>query len=162
MRNMATTKSFDVDQYVKMLEGGFGKLPPLPANVREVLVKIAPWIALIFGVLGVLAIVSGVLGLLGLGLFGASLAPYGGMAVAGASAFGIVFLLLSLIPTVLQLLAYPGLKAKKMAGWNYLLYSLVASVVISVVSGGFNSIFGAVVGAAIGLYILFQVKSYYK
>jgi len=159
---MAAIKQIDIGQYVKILEGWFSKLPSLPTSAREVLVKIAPWIALIFGVLGVLGIVSGVVGLLGLGAFGATLAPYGGMAITGASFYGIIILLLSLIPTVLQLLAFPGLKARKIAGWNYLLYSLAASVVISVIGGGFGSVFGAVIGAAIGLYVLFQIKSYYK
>ncbi len=154
------TNSFD--QYVKPLEETFAKLPPLPKSATDILVKIAPWLALIFGVLGLVGVVFGVLGLLGLGALGASMAPYGGMALAGVSAFGIVVLVLGLVPTVLNLLAFPGLKAMKMAGWNYLLYSLVASVVISVISGGFGAVLGAVIEAVIGLYLLFQVKSYYK
>lgn len=152
-----------MDQYMKPLEETFAKLPPLPKSATDILVKVAPWIALIFGVLGLIGVVFGVLGLLGLGALGMSyLAPYGGMALAGASTYGILVLALGLIPTILNLLAFPGLKAMKMAGWNYLLYSLVASVVISVISGGFGAVLGAVVEAAIGLYLLFQIKSYYK
>ncbi len=159
---MAASKQMNADQLVATMEGWYAKLPSLPKNVQDVLAKVAPWLALIFGVLGVLGILSGVVAFLGLGLFGASMMPYGGVAVAGASAFGIVILLLDLVPTVLNLMAFSGLKAGKMVGWNYLLYALVASVVISVLAGGVSSVLGAVIEAAIGLYFLFQIKSYYK
>ena len=49
---MAETKGTDI---VGILEDFFKKAPPLPDNIREVIVKIAPWVALIFGVLGILA-----------------------------------------------------------------------------------------------------------
>ncbi len=151
-----------VDQLVKALDEVFAKLPALPANVREILVKIAPWLALIFGILGVVGSLFGILAMLGLGAFGAAMVPYGGLAVASASGLAIVVLLFSLVSSVMELLAYPGLKDRKMVGWKWAFLSLLVSVVGSVVGLSSASIVGAVVSFVIGFYLLSQIKSYYK
>ncbi len=133
-----------MDEWVKTMEQSFAKLPALPANVREVLVKIAPWLALVFGVLGVLA----------------SLSPFvalgGGVGVATE---GVVGAVLALVGSVLMLMAFPGLRDRKIAGWKWSFYSELVSVVSSVVA---LNLMGAIIGALIGFYLLFQIKSYYK
>lgn len=136
-----------------MLEDWFGKLPSLPKGGRDVLVAIAPWIALVFGVLGVLV------GLGGLGILSV-LSPMMllGSGV-GATTGSLVSVAISLVSSVLMLIAFPGLKAKKMQGWNMLFWSEVAAFVSSLVA---LSIVGAIVGAVIGFYLLYQIKSYYK
>ena len=151
--------SMDVNQVISMLEEWFSKLPALPANLKATLVKIAPWLALVFGILGVVGSLGGVLALLGLGAFGVSMMPYGGLSVVNASAFGIVVLLLGLAASVLMLMAYPGLKDQKMSGWKMAFWSEVVSLLGSLVA--FNFV-GLLVGALIGFYILFQIKSSYK
>ena len=139
-------------QLQSMLEEWFKKLPPLPASAVDGLYSIAPWIALVFGVIGVLGGLSG---------FGALtfLAPFAVM--GGASSYyglGIISTVGWLVASVLMLLAFTGLKTGKMSGWNLLFWSEVVSVVASLVAFSL----GTVVGAAIGFYLLFQIKPKYK
>ena len=139
-------------QLQSMLEEWFKKLPSLPASAVDGLYSIAPWIALVFGVIGVLGALSG---------FGALtfLAPFAVM--GGASSYyglGIISTVGWLVASVLMLLAFGGLKAGKISGWNMLFWSEVVSVVSSLVAFSL----GTVVGAAIGFYLLFQIKSKYK
>ncbi len=140
---------------IDTLEDFFKKAPALPANGREALVNITPWLAIIFGVLGVLG------GLSSIGLLTAfsPLAALSG--TPGVSSYGGVVIAswIWLASSVLLIVAYPGLKARKLSGWNWLFYSDVLGVVGSVVAG---SLVNAVLGALIGFYLLFQIKSYYK
>ena len=67
---------------------------------------------------------------------------------------------------VIYLLAYPGLKAHKKAGWNYLFYGALLNVVYAVATlfndyQGGSSFVGGLIGSAIGFYLLFQVRSAY-
>ena len=133
------------------LEGWFKKLPALPSSAVDVLVMIAPWIALVFGVLGILG------GLAGLGLMSA-FAPFAVMGRVGGYGLAMVASVGWLISSVLMLVAFPGLKAGKLGGWNWLFWSEVVSVVASVVAISI----GSVIGALIGFYLLFQIKPRYK
>lgn len=140
-----------LDSLVKSLEEIFKKLPPLPANAVGVLVKITPWLALIFGILGVLTALAG-FGIL------TAFAPF---AVAGGvRGYGLGFIAaIGLgVSSLMMLLAFPGLRAGKMSGWTMLFWSEVVNVVASLV--GFS--LGSVIGAIIAFYILFQIKPRYK
>lgn len=149
---MAETK-MDVEQYLKTMEEWFAKLPPMPTNAREAVVKFAPWLALIFGVLGLMTSLAAT------GLM-AALSPFmvlgGGFGLATGGLIGAV---LALAGSVLMLMSYPKLKDRKMAGWRLAFYSEAVAVVSSVVA---LNLVGAAVSALVGFYILFQVKSYYK
>jgi hypothetical protein len=149
---MATEK-MSMDQYMKMMEEWFAKLPSLPTNVTDVLVKLAPWLAFIFGMLGVLGALAatGVLAVL------SPLVMMGGG--FGVAVGGVIGGLLALASSVLMLLAFPGLRDRKMAGWKWSFYSELVSIVGSLVA---LNLIGAVVSALVGFYILFQIKSYYK
>ena len=137
------------------LEDFFKKAPALPANAREGLVKITPWLALIFGILGVLGGLAGV----GLLTMFSPLAIFGGASGVASYGTGVIAAWIWLASSVLLLAAYPGTKARKMSGWNLLFWSEIINVVGSVLAG---SIVGAIIGGLIGLYLLFQIKSYYK
>ena len=143
-------------QLSRPLEDAYAKVPALPANIRELIVTIAPWLSLIFGVLMVLT------GIGGLGLFTA-LSPftalYGGV---GYSVFLMISSVVIIVQGVLMLLAFSPLKKRALRGWNLLFWSEVLAVVSSVVSLRVGSVVWAIVGAAIALYFLFQMKSYYK
>ena len=130
-----------MEEYIKMMESWFAKFPALPANIKDVLVKIAPWLSLVFGILGVL----GILGAMGI------LATFSASVMAGA--------VLALISSVLMVMAFPGLRDRKVAGWKWSFYSQLVSVLLSVVALNFV---GALIGGLIGFYLLFQIKSYYK
>lgn len=141
----------NLESLVKSLEDIFKKLPPLPASAVDTLFKIAPWIAIIFGILGVI----GALGALGLLTAFAPYAALGGVRNYGAgfiSAIGLG------VASLMMIVAFPGLKAGKMAGWNMLFASELVSIVSSIV--GFSV--GTIIGAVIGLYLLFQIKPKYK
>lgn len=141
---------------VKALDDNYAKLPALPKGVNEFIVTVAPWLALIFGVLAVFS---------GLGAFGilTALAPVATVAGAGQYAFtGLIAALILLVQGGIDLWAFPSLKARKVMGWNLMFYSLLLGVVSSVVTLNVGSVVGGVVGALIGYYFLYQVKSYYK
>lgn len=148
---MATKKSAKVQDWQQMMEEWFMKLPALPKNARETLVKITPWIALIFGILGILGSLAG-MGILGI------LSPFmllGGGYTAGRSLIAVG---ISLVSSVLLLMAYSGTKANKMQGWHMLFWSEAVSVIASVV----DLSLGGILFNAIGFYLLYQIKAYYK
>jgi hypothetical protein len=128
----------------------------LPAGAKDFIVSIAPWLSLIFGVILVLTSIGG------LGLFGA-LAPLSMYAGVGGSAMWLmVYSVLGIAQGALMVLAFSGLKSKKLAGWNWLFWAEIVGLVSPLVSLRFGGLLGAVVGAIIGFYFLFQIKSYYK
>ncbi len=140
-----------MDSLVKSLGDIFKKFPPLPAGAINTLFQFAPWIALIFGILGIFTALAG---------FGI-LSVFAPLAVAGAvPSYGLGFIsAIGLgLSSLLMLVAFPGLKAGKMAGWNMLFWSEVVNVVASLV--GFS--IGSIIGAIIAFYLLYQVKPKYK
>lgn len=142
---MAQTKSNDL---VAMLGSYFEKAPALPANIREVLVKIAPWLALIGGILGLLS---------GIGALG-----FSPLAMFGGPHMGMMFLvsgILTIVVSIMLLMAFPKLSKQQMGGWMLLFWVEVINLLSLLVV--FNLI-GFIIGGLIGFYLLFQVKSYYK
>ncbi len=134
------------------LEETFAKLPPLSPSVREVIVTITPWLALIFGVLGVLASLSA---------FGLSAAFAPAVALGGGVGLAtglMVAAVLGLAQSALMLVATPNLFKRKAFGWTLLFWSEVLAVVAAGVS---FSVVGVLV-AVLSFYFLFQIKSYYK
>lgn len=130
----------------------FDKLPALPRDVKEVIVKITPWVALIFGVLGVLG------GIAGLGIL-TVFSPFA-MLGGGAQALGggIVAAILLLASSVLMLMAFPGLKALKEKGWTLLFWSEAVSIVGAVLGVSLSGILFSL----IAFYLLYQIRSHYK
>ena len=121
----------------------------IPDAGREWIVKYGPWIAVVLLVLS-LPFIFALLG------FGTMLIPFGGVGYATGFGMAAIFLL---VCVGLEVLALPGLFARKMSGWNLMFYAQIASAVGSLVGG---SIIGALVGALISFYIMFQVRSLYK
>lgn len=134
---------------IAMTEEQFDKLPALPKGARDVIFKLTPWLALIFGALGVLG------SLVALGILGA-LSPL--IMLGGGGKLPFVTILIGLVSSVLLLVATPHLFAKRMQGWKLLFWSEVVSVVSAVVS---LSLTGVLFGL-LGVYLIFQIKSYYK
>lgn len=145
-------QSEPLNKLISTMEGWFSKLPSLPKEWKDVIVKVAPWFALIFGVLGVLGGISA-LGLLT--VFSPLAALGGGAQAVGAGLLVGVLLLLS---SGLMVAAFPGTRAMKASGWNLLFLSELVGVVSAVLS---FSPFG-ILFSAVGFYILFQIRSYYK
>jgi hypothetical protein len=137
---------------VKKLEQWYSPAPSLPQNVKELLVKYMPIIALIFGIIGILLSLAGIAALTAL----TPLAVVTGVHGYGGGILAAIFWLAS---SILLLAAYSGTKARKMSGWNMLFLSEIVSLIGLLVS---LSILQAIISALIGFYLLYQIKSYYK
>jgi hypothetical protein len=121
----------------------------IPDGGREAIVKFGPWIVVVLLVITLPAL------LLVLGI-GTALVPFAGVGYAtgfGVAALGLV------IQVALEVMALPGLFARKLSGWQLMFYATLVGIVTSLLSG---SIVGAILGGLIGLYILFQVRGLYR
>jgi hypothetical protein len=111
----------------------------LPPSVKEFIVKFGPWIDLVLMVLAL---------------------PFA--AVYGATAFSTTYLLggiVTLIAFIMQAVALPGLFARSIKGWHLLYYATLITLVGRLIS---FDIVGAIIGAIISLYVLFEIREYYK
>lgn len=134
----------------------FGKkAPALPQNAKEIIVKIAPFLAIVSIVLTLPAIML----LLGLGGLTTALAPLGGVNSVALVPTMWVSILLLIPVVVLEVMAIPGLFAKTAKAWKYMYWAQLITIVSSLIQ---LNIVGALLSALIGFYILFQVKSFYK
>ncbi|MDO8496990.1 MAG: chromate transporter [bacterium] len=154
---MADAKGSDFKSIMSQLDATLEeylvkKAPAIPANIREIIVKIAPWLTL----LGVIMSIPAILAVLGLGAMMAPLAFLGGMGAGAAFSISIVFVAITII---LEALAIPGLFSRSRKGWDLLFYSALVSAVSSIVT--FN-IGGLIIGTLLTLYIMYQIKGYYK
>jgi hypothetical protein len=125
----------------------------LPPKVKEAIVKYGPWIILVLMVLAIPAI------LLALGL-NAAIAPYA--MYYGGYHYSSLFMLsglISLLALILEAVALPGLFSRSLKGWHMLYYSTLVSFVGQILMG---NLIGGIIGLAISIYILFQVREYYK
>lgn len=129
------------------------KAPSLPVNIKEILVQFAPWITIIT----VIASLPVILGIFGLGAMFYSL-PFAGYAAAAGFNYTLAVIFLG-ISVVMRALAVPGLLARSKSGWNMLFYATIVNAVYQIIN---FEIIGMVIGTLITLYLLFQVKEYYK
>lgn len=145
-----------LSQLEKTLEEYFGKkAPALPQDIKEVIVKLSPYLA----ILAAIIMVPSIFMLFGLGSLVTVLAPFGGVSSVGLLP-NMWFGILILIPVVvLEVMAIPGLFERKITAWRYMYWAQLITAVSSLVK---FDIVGAVIVLAIGLYLLFQVKSFYK
>lgn len=148
------------NEYLGQLENTlseyFGKkAPSLPSEAKEIIVKIAPFLAII----GVVLSIPAILVLLGLGGFATMLSPFGGMTSVGALPTMWLGIILLIPVVILEVMAIPGLFARSAQAWRYMYWAQLISVVSSLVQ---LNILGAIIGALVGFYLLFQVRSYYK
>jgi hypothetical protein len=128
------------------------KAPALPANIKELLVNFAPWIIIISIILAVPAILA-VLG------FGTLFAPLGYVFRARLGLLYILSIIFLLVTLLIRVMALPGLFNRTRKAWNLLYYSVLLNAVYSLLT---VSIVGFLLGTLISLYLLFQVKEYYK
>lgn len=152
-----TTKNTDFKSALSQLENILDeylvkKAPEMPKAWKEIIVQFGPWITLIMLILAAPALLA----LLGIG---ALLTPFSFVGGVGAGFSYIVNIVFSIVVIVLEAMAIPGLFARSRKGWDLMFYAILLSGVQSLLTG---NIFGLIVGTLLSLYILFQVKSYYK
>ncbi len=121
------------------------QLPAFPENIKDLFVKIAPF----------LAIIGVVFGILGVGIT-AVLSPFAWFTGSIVYGLGMVFLL---VMVVLEGLAIPCLFNQKKDGWKYMYYAQFVSVIYNLCMGHWLS---GLIGAFIGFWILFQIKEKYS
>jgi len=128
-----------------------GKVPALPENVKETLVKIAPYLALI----SMLLLAPLILAAFGLSAAFLPFSYLGGLHVGFSYTLGLVF---SLGQIILELFAIPGLFKRQAKAWKLMFYSSLIYLVGQLISFNLGSV---ILGGAISFYFLFQVKSKY-
>ncbi|MCL5091529.1 MAG: chromate transporter [Patescibacteria group bacterium] len=150
-QNSATNPLVELE---KMLDEYLVKKAPftLPDRWREVIVKFAPYVNLILIILALPALLA----LFGLGSVMAPFSYLGGLHVGFAYTLGLV---VAAVAVVLNALAIPGLFKRSKQGWNYLYYATLVGVIDNVVHFNVGSL---IIGSLLSLYILFQVRGYYK
>lgn len=122
----------------------------IPPRIKEKIVTFVPWIDLVL-IIVFLPLLVVVLGL------NFAFLPFAwpmGAYVHGWGAATIIALALF----VLEICAIPGLFKRKKSAWTLLMYVALLTIIDDIV---FFS-FGGIIGGIFGLYILFQVKEYYK
>jgi hypothetical protein len=134
----------------------FAKLPHLPQGGRKFLVQVAPWLALIFGILGLLS-------LAGAGALGLLLSP---MLILGGGMQSLAFFIavvLGIISAILALLAFNPLREMRKKGWSYMFYSFVINAIGTLIGFAFATDgFSGLIGIIIGAYIIFEVRESYN
>lgn len=128
------------------------KAPSLPESWQKFIVKILPWLTLIFFLLSLPA----VLAFVGINTLLSPVSYLQGIATGFNYTLAAVFIIITL---ALEGLAIPGLFKKIRRGWLLLYYSTLVNALYSLIV--FNLV-GLVLGTLISLYILFQVRSYYS
>jgi hypothetical protein len=129
------------------------KLPPAPESLLSAYVRWAPWVAIVFGIIGGLF-------LLALLVFGAVLSPF--LLLGGASAvssgFGLfVTLILGIVTSVLEVVGGYLMLKRRLTGW----WLLAIGLVVGALSNLFNvSLFGLVITLLIA-YVHLLVKPRY-
>jgi hypothetical protein len=135
----------------------FAKAPHLPQNARTSLANVAPWLALIFGILGLFALISA-------GLF-ASIASFS-FAAMGMGFLPILMfltLIVGVISAVMEILAFKPLQARKKNGWNLLFYGMVLSAIVTILNLIFSyGSLGSLIGLVIGFWLLFEIRAMYQ
>jgi len=120
------------------------KAPALPKNVKEFLVQYA----YVLNIIGIIIMIPAIFTLLGLNALVSIFVK--------TSIFGVLFLIIEIF---FRIKALPGLKSRKIEGWNMVYYAALTQAAYSL----FNyDIGGFVIGTLISLYFIFQIKSYYK
>lgn len=125
----------------------------LPAGLKEFIVKVSPYLVIIFAILALPFILAAI------GI-STALAPFAMMGSYGWGFGAVISLAVAVIVLVMEVMAVPGLFKRTKSGWRMLFYASIVSLVGSILS--ISGIISGVIGAIIGWYILFQIKDMYK
>jgi len=143
-----------MDQLNKTLGDLFKKAPALPKNIKEIIVQYAS----ILNIIGIILTIPAIFGLFSLGAYFSAI-RFPGMAYSGFGFSTFIFFAFLVVGLILRIKAIPGLKDKKLDGWNMMYYAALVQAVYSLIKYDFG---GLIVGTVISLYFLFQIKEYYK
>lgn len=128
------------------------KAPALPKSAKDAIVQFGPWVVLILFILSLPLILA---------LFGLSalLSPFAMVGGVSHGMFYVVSMVILALSLVFEAMAIPGLFKRQRRAWDLMFYSVLLSALSNLLN--FN-IVGLIIGTLISLYILYQVKEYYK
>ncbi len=135
----------------KEIGGIFTNFPAFPDNVKEILVKIAPYLCIlgaIFGAIGLLAVVG----------LGGALSGLGAMSFGGSGFLYYISMAILAVMVFLYATAVKPLMNREKKGWDNLYYVEILSLITNLLS---FSIVGFILSFVIGFWVLFQVKDKY-
>jgi hypothetical protein len=145
------------------------KAPALPVNVKEGLVKYLPILNLIGLIISGVALLSAVsIILISIGLIGRFGGYYSNIYTGNTLTISFVTLLLGVVSFYFSYKAQLGLNTQKKSAWMNLWYAQLVGVVSTIVSSFFGNgffLFSLIVGLAFNalfMYLLYQLKKYYK
>jgi hypothetical protein len=145
-------KNMLVELENKMAEFFIKKLPSMPENIKEIIVKYGPYLIVIMMIL----MVPAILAVMGIGVAATPLAlmagPRHGFALLISAIFGLLMI-------VLELMAIKGLFKRELKAWKLLFYISLIQAFSSLIRFDLG---GLIIGSGISWYILFQIRSYYK
>lgn len=155
MMLMATSKSSaktSLNNLEETLNGYFVKKAPfqIPGDVKEIFVKVIPWLIVIGLVFQFL--------FLGIGTLLAPFALLGGMGSLALLVSGVA----NILAMVLAVMALPALFKRKKSGWKLMYYTSLISLVGSLVSITSANLMGNLLMVLLSWYVLFQIRSMYK
>lgn len=123
----------------------------IPVHTKEAIVKYVPWINLVF----MFILLPVILAVLGLGVLFTPVSFLGGL---GGGITYIITLVFTVGILLLRALALPGLFNRKRSGWVFSYYGDLINIVLNILS---FSIIGLLFDVVF-LFVLFQVRNYYK
>ena len=136
---------------IGLLENFYLRLPGLSTEIKEFIVKILPYLSLVFGFLITLASVLEIIGTPVLSVF----------TLQGKGLPVIQILLLTnalgIAQGVLMIFAFKALRRRLQTGWRLLFWGQILWIIASVISLSPSLLFGVIL-----LYPFFQVKKYYN
>jgi len=124
----------------------------IPENIKEIIVKYGPYISVVLIIIAFPAIIA-TLGL------SSALSSLGFLARGGFSLFSVLAGLFMLASLILEIMALPGLFKRAASSWRLMFYSTLLSAINSLLM---LDIGGLIIGTLLSLYVLFQIKSYYR
>ena len=142
--------------FIQETEKKLKDVPHIPKNLAELLVTVAPYLAVIGGVLSLVSAAN-------------LLFDFGGMyryleSFGMASNLRYLSVIQNIIFGLLGIWAFEYLKKRDFTGWLMMFWSMVLSIVFmlffAIVYGGLN-LLGIALGILLGGYLLFELKPYY-
>lgn len=137
---------------IHKIEEPFSTLPHLPQGITQFLLKIAPWLALLSGIIGLITGVA----------LGVSIPVYFSQSLM-LLVVTVLTVIITIVNSILLLHAFTPLKNRELKGWVFLFWSEVLGIIESILNvfhGG--SAVGTIIGALIILYALFEIKPFYN
>lgn len=136
-------------------------LPKLPDKINQILLFLVPIYAMLYGVVGFLGVV--VLGSAVLSTHIDLASLFSSINQRTGNPFGAISILLGLVLGVILFISVPQLIKRQKLGWNLLLISEVIRFIAGLLFSFSSGLSFVELGiSALSLYLILQLRSYYK